>query len=135
MSVYPSVNVYPPTSTPLVVLMAADDTDVSMIGTNEVELKNFRFVKSSNINVAKMIFNFSMWVTGGTGTLRIYIDDEASPRCSVSTTSTSEVFFYREIYVSDIQAGVHVVRLKAISSGNYEVHQKLLEAYGVLTIG
>ena len=67
-----------------------DDTQKSVSGTTETEVKNFRFAKNSAVRAwSKLYVLASLWVSGGTGHLKIYVDGETSPRLDLSTTSTS----------------------------------------------
>ena len=111
-------------------LFTFDDTQVSMSGTTETELKTFRFYKSAYAPFRRIAMLVSLWVSGGTGTLRVYIDAETSPRASFSTTSTSEVFTILSFSVADLAYGPHTVRVKCVNSGAYYTYTRYLDAWG-----
>jgi len=112
------------------VILAFDDTQVSMSGTTETELKTFRFHRSAYSPVGKVVMVVSLWVSGGTGTLRVYIDAETSPRASFSTTSTSEVFATLSFSVANLAYGPHTVRIRCVNSGAYYTYTRYLDAWG-----
>jgi len=111
-------------------LFAFDDTQLSMSGTTETELKTFRFYKSAYFPVRRIAIPVSVWVSGGTGTLRVYVDAETTPRASYSTTSTSEVFTILSFSVADLAYGPHTVRIKCVNSGSYYTYTRFLDAWG-----
>ena len=112
------------------VILAFDDTQVSMSGTTETELKTFRFYKSAYAPFQRLAMLVSLWVSGGTGTLRVYIDAETTPRASYSTASTSEVFATLAFSVADLAYGSHTVRVKCVNSGAYYTYTRYLDAWG-----
>ncbi|RLG77358.1 MAG: hypothetical protein DRO12_02460 [Thermoprotei archaeon] len=114
----------------VVVPLVFDDTQKSVSGTTETEVKHFRFSKTSSYtNWKKLTVVASLWVDGGTGTLKIYINDETSPRLSLSTTNTSESVVSGEIDISDLGEGVHTLRVKLVNDGSYNTYTELLEVY------
>jgi hypothetical protein len=111
-------------------LFTFDDTQVSMSGTTETALKTFRFYKSAYAPFRRLVMLVSLWVSGGTGTLRVYIDAETSPRASYSTTSTSETFATLAFSVADLAYGAHTVTVKCVNSGSYNTYTQYLDAWG-----
>jgi hypothetical protein len=111
-------------------LFTFDDTEVSMSGTTEAELKRFRFYKSAYAPFRRIVIALSAWVSGGTGTVKVYVDAETSPRASFSTTSTSEVFATLSFSVADLAYGPHTVYVKAVNSGSYYTYTRYLDAWG-----
>lgn len=111
-------------------LFTFDDTRVSMMGTTEAELKTFRFYKGAYAPFRRIVMLVSLWVSGGTGTLRVYIDAETSPRASYSTTSTSEVFATLAFSVADLAYGPHTVTIKCVNSASYTTYTRYLDAWG-----
>ena len=107
-----------------------DDTQKSVSGTTETEVKNFRFAKSSAVRAwSKLYVLASLWVSGGTGHLKIYVDGETSPRLDLSTTNTSETVLSGEIDISDLGEGIHTLHVKLVNEGSYDTYNELLEVW------
>ncbi|RLE36948.1 hypothetical protein DRJ17_07565, partial [Candidatus Woesearchaeota archaeon] len=107
-----------------------DDTLVSA-GTSETEVKYARFAKHSTYEpISRLIVLASLWTTSGTAYLKVYINDEASPRLTLSTTSTSETLVAGEVDISDLGDGIHTIHVK-IYSDSGTAYNKLLEVWGV----
>jgi hypothetical protein len=109
-------------------IVAFDDTQKSVSGTTETEIKYTRFANTV-IKWTQMMIVATLWVSGGTGYLKIYIDSETSPRLQFSTTSTSETRFQDTFSIGDLSAGIHTVHVKLVNSGSYVTYNKLLEVY------
>jgi len=107
-----------------------DDTLVSA-GTSETEVKYARFAKHSTYEpISRLIVLASLWTTSGTAYLKVYINDEASPRLTLSTTSTGETLVAGEVDISDLGDGIHTIHVK-IYSDSGTAYNKLLEVWGV----
>jgi len=107
-----------------------DDTLVSA-GTSETEVKYARFAKHSTYEpISRLIVLASLWTTSGTAYLKVYINDEASPRLTLSTTSTSETLVAGEVDISDLGDGIHTIHVK-IYSDSGTAYNKLLEVWGI----
>jgi len=112
---------------PKPVTLAFDDTQKSVSGTTETEIKYFRFIKDDFTRFTRLIVRATLWVSGGTGYLKLYIDDETSPRLTLSTTSTSETTVHGSADISDLSTGVHTVHIKLVNSESYDTYNKLIE--------
>ena len=101
--------------------LALDDTQVSTTSTSPTELKYARFVKDSNKNMDwRTLYVFvegRVSTSGQTLTVQIFINNEASPRATISITSTSYALYSATIDISDLGNGVHRVGIKAYVSG------------------
>jgi len=107
-----------------------DDTQKSVVGTTETEVKYFRFSKTGSIRRDKLIVIASLWVSGGTGSLKIYIDDESSPRLTLQTTSTTETIVSGEIDISDLANGIHTIHIKLVNNtAGQTTYNELIEVY------
>jgi len=116
---------------PLVkVLVASDDTQLNASGTGDTEIKNFRFGKTSYTSYIKFHVIASLWVSGGTGYLKIFVDGESSPRLSLSSASTSEGVVEGDFSISDLANGIHTVHIKLSNSGTYTTYNELIEFWG-----
>ena len=112
------------------IIIAFDDTRKSVKGTTETEVKYFRFsISNTWAKWKQLIVVVSIWVDGGTGTVKIYIDDETSPRLSFSSASTTEEIKKGTINVGDLAEGIHTLRVKLVNSGDYTTYTELLEVY------
>jgi len=112
------------------VFIGADDTRCSVTGTTESEVKYMRFSQPSLNAYNIMRVNVSLWVTGGTGSLKVYLDAETTPRLTLSTTSTSEVYLSGEFNIGDLTAGIHTLRVKIVNNTSGQTtYTELLEVY------
>ncbi len=109
-------------------IIGFDDTQKSVSGTTETEVKYCRFANTV-IKWLKLMIVATIWVSGGTGYLKVYIDAETTPRLTLSTTATSETRYEGEFAISDLAAGVHTLHVKLVNSGSYVTYNKLLEVY------
>ncbi len=107
--------------------IAWDDTLWSA-GTVETEVKHARFAKTSQAPVSTILVIVSLWVDtpGATGHARFYVNNEITPRLSLSTTSTFETVLTGSFSVADLGFGIHAIGLRIYStSGN--VYTQYLE--------
>lgn len=109
--------------------LAFDDTRVSVTGTSETEVKYFRFSVFPQSKYTTCFVRVSLWVNGGTGTLNIYIDNEATPRLTFSTNLATEQIFEQSFYIGDLSSGLHTFRVKMKNSGSYTTYSELLEVF------
>jgi len=109
--------------------IAVDDTEVSVYGTSETEVKKFTFIKSNLMPFKILIIQLEGKVSGGTGYFRIYID--GSLKKELSTTSTSYVPLVCAINVTDLPEGGHTFSLRLLNSGSYYTYNRTIEVYGV----
>jgi hypothetical protein len=104
------------------VTLAIDETEVSVTGTTEMVFspvdKTFDFVKdSTHLNLSSLKVILQMKVTAPyTGTIKIYLDSEASPRLTFTTTSSSYELKSGTIDISTIAAGLHTLTVKGYTN-------------------
>jgi len=105
---------------PLVgVVLAFDDTEATVTGTTETEVKYFRFVRNSSFfNVRKIRFIVSGYSTSGTGKLKVYIDGTAY--ATIDLTSTSEGVYQADVDVSSLSDGIHTVSIRLVGGSSSE---------------
>ena len=105
---------------PLVgVVLAFDDTEATVTGTTETEVKYFRFVRNSSFfNVKKIRFIVSGYSTSGTGQLKVYIDGTAY--ATIDLTSTSEGVYQADVDVSSLSDGIHTVSIRLVGGSSSE---------------
>ena len=90
-----------------------DENEVSVEGTDESEEKTFKFVKSSSdtkgFQPTKLHVNAEIKTNNAsyTGTLYVYIDEEETPRLTVTTTSTVYEMKEDDADISDLDNGSH----------------------------
>ena len=94
-----------------------DETEVSTLGTTEEDQKVFRMPKATSdvkgIQPVRLHVNAEMKVTGGTtptGTLRIYLDGEGTPRITLNTTSGTYEMVEGDTDISDLSNGTHTIK-------------------------
>ncbi len=95
-----------------------DETEVSTLGIIEVDQKIFRMPKSTSdikgIQPTRLHINAEMKVTGGvtpTGTLRVYLDAEGTPRITINTTNGSYEMVEGDTDISDLTNGAHTIKI------------------------
>ena len=105
---------------PLVgVVLAFDDTEATVTGTTEAEVKYFRFVRNSSFfNVKKIRFIVSGYSSSGTGKLKVYIDGTAY--ATIDLTSTSEGVYQADVDVSSLSDGIHTVSIRLVGGSSSE---------------
>jgi hypothetical protein len=111
-------------------LVATDDTRLSVNGTTETEIKNFRFAKTSYTPYSNFHIIASIWVSGGTGYIKIYVDNETTARLTLSSTSTSETLVEGDFSIGDLANGIHTIHIKLVNSGAYYTYNELIEVWG-----
>lgn len=113
-----------------------DETEVSVTGLTETEVKTFKITKSSSqitgIQPQKIHLNAEVKTSDVSheGTLNIYIDAEGSPRLTVSTTSLTYEMQEDDADISDLTNGSHVVHVKMVSADAAEtMYNDLIEIF------
>jgi hypothetical protein len=109
-------------------LIAFDDTQKSVSGTTETEVKYARFANTV-IKWREIMIEATLWVSGGTGYLKVYIDSGTSPRLQLSTTATSETSVQGSFSIADLSAGIHTIHIKLVNSGSYVTYNQMMEVY------
>lgn len=110
-------------------LYADDETEVSVTGTIETEVKTHRVIKSSNYGIAvnKIYVLAELRVSGGVGTMRVYID--GSNVIELSTTSTSYVLVSGSYTPSWSDDTIHTVSVRLLNSGSDTTYNRTYEMY------
>jgi len=110
-----------------------DETEVSVTGTTETELKQFLFVQDGPMGTINSFYvqaTLKSSSSTATASLKIYIDDETTPRLTLSTTSTDYALQTGYFDVSDLTSGIHTIHIKLASDTATETaYNYLLEFY------
>lgn len=113
-----------------------DETEVSVTDTVETEVKIFKITKSqsqtSGMQPQKLHINAQMKTsdTGTTATLKLYVDDEGSPRITLNSTSLDWEMVEGNADFSDLENGAHDVTLKMYSdSSGATAYNDLVEIF------
>lgn len=113
-----------------------DETEVSVLGTTEVAIKDFKMPKSSSqnsgIQPTKLHVNAQMKTTNAAaqGTLKVYVDGEGTPRITLNTTSATYEMVEGVADISDLSNGAHEVVVKGVSADAAEsVYNDLIEIF------
>ena len=99
-----------------------DETEVSVEGTTETEKKTFKIVKASDqtkgFQPSTLHINAEVKTSDAAkeGSLKIYVDEEGTPRITVTTTSTSYEMKEGEADISDLATGSHIVKMKLVNA-------------------
>lgn len=116
-------------STNRLVQLAIDDTQISATGTGETVIKTFRIAKKSGIlNLRNLYIIASLWVNGGFGRLRIYID--GTLKIELGTGNTTETVLGDSVDISDIDDGLHDVEIRLTNDGSYTTYNSYILALG-----
>jgi len=115
----------------LALVQVAKDDSLASAGTAEVEVKSARFYKSSDLPISKLFVVVSLWTTAGTAYANFYVDDETSPRLTLTTASTTEAFLSGSIDVSGLADGQHKLSLRIYSTAG-TAYTKYFEVVGRL---
>ena len=99
-----------------------DETEVSVTGLTEGDVKNFAMPRSaspnSGLQPSRIHINAEVKVTGGTsptGTLNVYFDGEGTPRVTLTTTSSTFGMQEGDADISDLTNGKHDVRIALVA--------------------
>jgi len=114
-----------------------DETEESVIGTSETDIKLFKIVKSSantkGMQPQRVHLNAEVKVTGASGaqgTLKLYVDDEVSPRITVNTTSDIYEMQEGDADFSDLANGSHDIRITGVTdNAGATVYNDLIEVF------
>ncbi len=99
-----------------------DETEVSTLGITEVDQKVFRMPKATSdvkgIQPSRLHVNAEMKVTDGTsptGTMKVYIDAEGTPRITLNTTSGTYEMVEGDADITDLTNGTHTIKITLAS--------------------
>lgn len=116
--------------------IGANDVEVSVLGTTSTEVKSLRFSvkESGNITPDKIIVACEVKSSNAsaTATLEAYIDEEATPRTSVMTTSTNYELSTFSFQVGagagagQLTEGIHTLSIRLKSSSATETAYNML---------
>jgi hypothetical protein len=111
-------------------LYVGDETEKSVYGTGETEIKTFRMIydTSHGRKFARIYFVGEAYVTGGTGYLNVSIDGAAS-QTVWTITATSYALHEGYIDVSWTDDTVHTISIRLVNSGSYYTYNRTLEVY------
>ena len=112
-------------------LYTADETEVYVTGTTETEVKHHKIVQSSTYgyNVLKINVIAELKVSGGTGTLNVYVD--GTKVISLSTTSTTYTLVQGSWTVSGwTDNTIHDVSIRLVNNtAGQNTYNRLYECY------
>jgi len=113
-----------------------DETEVSVVGTEETSVKKFKVVKSSantkGIQPQKLHINAEVKTSNvaAQGALKAYIDAEETPRITVNTSSVNYEMQEGDADISDLENGAHEVDIRMVSADAAEtVYNDLIEIF------
>ena len=114
-----------------------DETEVSTLGTTEEDQKVFRMPKATSdikgIQPSRLHINAEMKVTGGTsptGTMKVYIDAEGTPRITVNTTNGTYEMVEGDADISDLTNGTHTIKATLVTDeASATVFNDLIEIF------
>jgi hypothetical protein len=111
-------------------LYVGDETEKSVYGTTETEIKNFRMVynTSHGRKYARIFFTGEAYVTGGTGYLKVSIDGAASTTVW-TITATSYALHEGYVDVSWTDDTIHTISIRLANSGSYNTYNRTIEIY------
>jgi hypothetical protein len=111
-------------------MYVGDETEKSVYGTGETEIKTFRMIydTSHGRNFARVYFIGEAYVTGGTGYLKVSIDGAAS-QTVWTITATSYALHEGYIDVSWTDDTVHTISIRLVNTGSYTTFNRTLEVY------
>jgi hypothetical protein len=111
-------------------LYAGDETEKSVSGTTETEIKTFRMIynTSHGRKYTRVYFIGEAYVTGGTGYMKVSIDGAASTTVW-TITATSYALHEGYIDVSWSDDSIHTVSVRLANSGSYTTYNRTLEVY------
>jgi len=96
-----------------------DETEVSVTGITETEIKTFGIVKAPAILPwLKMHVQAEMKTSdvSHAAIMKVYVDAEASPRITLNSTSATYEIQSGSAVISDLSNGKHVVKIKMVSA-------------------
>jgi hypothetical protein len=111
-------------------LYAGDETEKSVYGTTEAEVKFLRMINSPGygFNITRLYFIGEAYVTGGTGYMRVSIDGASSV---VVWTITSTSYAPQKGYI-DVSWGadtIHTISIRLVNSSSYYTYNRTIEIY------
>jgi len=110
-----------------------DETEVSVTGTTETEVKQFSFIQGGPLGIVASFYveaTMKSSATTATATMKIYVDGEATARLTLSTTNTDYTRVSGNFSISDLPAGVHVIHVKLVSSTTTDTaYNQMIEFY------
>ena len=111
-------------------LYVGDETEKSVYGTTETEIKTFRMIlnTSHGRKFTRIYFIGEAYVTGGTGYMTVSIDGGAS-QTVWHITAASYALHEGYIDVSWSDDTVHTISIRLYNSGSYTTYQRTIEVY------
>ena len=111
-------------------LYVGDETEKSVYGTTETEIKTFRMIlnTSHGRRYSRIYFVGEAYVTGGTGYMKVSIDGGTS-QTVWTITSTSYALHEGYIDVSWGDDTIHTISIRLANSGSYYTYNRTIEIY------
>lgn len=112
-------------------LYASDETEQSVYGTTETTIQTHKIAKCSQagFNISKLSLVVNVRVTGGTGTLKVYVDGAVVLTVSNITNTAYALKYAGPVAVSWADNTLHTVEVKLVNSGAYYTYESLYELY------
>jgi hypothetical protein len=109
-----------------------DDTEVYDTSTTYVEKKVFNFYKDTSIDTLnwqeiELVAELKTTSTASPAYIALFIDNEATPRIELSTTSTTYTVLRGTALISDLTTGLHTFSIRIRIAGTGTVYQRHLE--------
>lgn len=100
----------------------SDNTEFGVLGTAEEEIKILRLIKSTSdegFDPKLLRINTELKTSdvASAANLKIYIDEEATPRISLTSISTVYEIATGSADISDLASGKHSIKVKLASAG------------------
>lgn len=100
-----------------------DESEVNVTGVTETDLKEFKFTRLSGIiepTLMRIMCTLKNSDAGSgnpayNGTLKLYVDDEVSPRATLTSNATAYELKTSEFDISDLSQSQHTVTIKMYS--------------------
>jgi hypothetical protein len=109
-----------------------DDTEVSETSTTYVEKKMFNFYKDTAVDTLnwqemEIVAEIRSSAPGTIAYLALFVDDEATPRLELSTSSTTYVVLRGTVSIADLGTGLHKFSIRIRAAGGGTAYQRHLE--------
>lgn len=115
-------------------IFIGDETELSVTGTIETTIKTFSLATKNNpVMDWKKVHVQALVKTNNasySGTMKVYFNAEATPRITLSTTSTSYELQYGVCDISDLPVGKHDIKIKLHSANAAGIaYNELLDVF------
>lgn len=112
-------------------LYASDETEQYVTGTSETTIQTHKIAKCSQagFNISKLSLVVNVRVTGGTGTLKVYVDGVLVLTIANITNTAYQLKYAGPVAVSWEDNTLHTVEVKLVNSGAYSTYENFYELY------